>query len=107
VSWGRSFLSKIGCGILAILRSLDILACAVWLAVLYPFGLSCRPTGYETISAYVGKADMNGHRWARRAATVIDWGAELLGDGPNHCYRSWMHWRPLHDKRIIECLLGE
>jgi hypothetical protein len=101
-SWLVSFPKKLARGILAILRAIDILVCAIWLTALYPFGLSCRPTGYETISAYVGRADLNGHRWARLAAIAIDWGAEVLGDGPNHCYRSWMHWKPLHEKRVLE-----
>lgn len=82
--------------VLALCRALDILACVIWLSLLYPFGLADRPTGYETISAYVGRAQANGMRWARHAAAVIDWGAALLGDGPDHCARSWALWARLN-----------
>ncbi len=80
---------------LALCRALDILACVIWLSALYPFGLSDRPTGYETISAYVGRAQANGMRWAKPVASMIDWAAMLLGDGPGHCARSWALWARL------------
>ena len=85
--------------IMALCRAVDILACVIWLSLLYPFGLADRPTGYETISAYVGRAQFNGMRWARLVGSVIDWGAERLGDGPDHCARSWVVWSNVYNLR--------
>jgi hypothetical protein len=82
-------LAKFGFCALALSRALDVLACAVWLSVLYPFGLADRPTGRETISAYVGTAAANGMRWGVRMARAIDWLAERLGDKPDHCARAY------------------
>lgn len=47
------------------------------------------------ISSYVGKAASNGMPWALRAERWIDWGAELLGDEPNHCRRAWLFYKVL------------
>lgn len=80
---------------IAVLRALDLLACTLWLAVLYPLGLADKPTGRHMISSYVGKAALNGMPWAIRAERVIDWLAELVGDGPNHCRRAYMFYKVL------------
>lgn len=86
---------KLGHVLVALLRAIDILACVVWLSALYPFGLADKPTGYETISAYVGRAQHNGMAWARPAAAVIDFGARLLGERPGHCIRAYLFWAVL------------
>lgn len=78
---------------IAFLIAVDILACTIWLAPLYVFGLADRPSGRQMISSYVGKAAFNGHRWARRLAAVINWAFELMGDGPDHCHRAYLHYR--------------
>ncbi|TCM17197.1 hypothetical protein EDF56_106313 [Novosphingobium sp. PhB165] len=73
----------------ALLRAFDILLCAVWLSALYPLGLADRPYGRETISAYVGLAQHNGMAWGIRAAAVVDWLAQRVGEGPGHCHRAY------------------
>lgn len=55
---------------LALLKAIDILACAVWLGVLYPFGLAARPTGRQMISSYVGEAAAGGNAAGRRAGPL-------------------------------------
>lgn len=81
----------------ALLRAIDILACAIWLGALYPFGLASRPSGREMISSYVGEAAFNGHRWGRIAAAAIDRLFEWLGEGPGHCQRVFIKYRYLDD----------
>ena len=81
----------------ALLIALDILACTLWLAPLYVLGLSGKPTGRQLISSYVGEAQHNGMRWAKVSAWIINEGAELLGDGPDHCYRTYLKYRLLDD----------
>lgn len=88
---------RMGEYILPLLRAVDILCCALWLSALYPFGLASRPSGRELISSYIGEAQHNGHRWAQRAAAVIDWMAERLGDRPDHCLRAFRHYQFLDD----------
>lgn len=80
---------------LALLRAVDVLACAVWLSSLYPFGLAGRPTGRETISAYVGSAAANRMPWGLRMARIIDWLAQRLGEAPGHCQRAYLFYRRL------------
>ena len=75
-----AFLRRFGHVLRALLILTDIVLCFCWLAPLYLVGLADRPTGRQLISAYVGRARINGHRWARAAAAVID---ALLGRG--HC----------------------
>lgn len=77
----------------AIMIALDVVLCTFWLAPLYVFGLAGRPTGRQLISSYVGEAQHNGMKWARIPAAVIDFGAELLGDGPDHCYRTFVKYQ--------------
>lgn len=81
----------------ALLMVIDIIACFLWLAVLYPFGLSARPNGHQMISAYVGRAAINGRVWARRVEGVIDWIFETLGNGPDHCRRAARHYAGFAD----------
>lgn len=75
---------------MGLLIALDVLLCALWLALLHPFNLASRPTGRQLISGYVGKAAHNGHRWGRIAALVIDWLFWALGDGRDHCRRTYL-----------------
>jgi len=86
---------RAGQSLWALLKALDILACTLWLAPLYVFGLADKPTGRRMISSYVGEAAANGHRWARRAAAVIDYAAIALGDAQGHCDRAYRHYRGL------------
>ena len=79
----------------AVLRSIDILFCTIWLAPLYVVGLADRPSGRQMISSYVGKAASNGHYWAIAAEDVIDGIAQALGDRPGHCLRAYLHYRGL------------
>jgi len=69
---------------------IDIALCLAWPAPLYLIGgerWASRPTGRQMISAYIGRASINGMRWARRAEAIIDWLFERLGDRPAHCAR--------------------
>jgi len=88
---------RLGHCVFPLLRALDILACTIWLSLLYPFGLAGRPTGREFVSSYVGEAQFNGHRWAKSAAAVIDWCALRLGDKPGHCLRAFRKYQFLDD----------
>lgn len=88
---------RMGECILPLLRAFDILCCTIWLASLYPFGLASRPSGREMISSYIGEAQHNGHRWAARAAAVIDWIAMKLGDRSDHCLRAFRRYQFLDD----------
>lgn len=80
----------------ALLMLIDIILCFAWLAALYPFGLADRPNGHQMISAYVGRAAINGMGWARRAARAIDW---IMGPltGPDHCRRAARHYAGFAD----------
>lgn len=78
-----ALLRRIGHVIQALLILIDIAVCYVWIASLYLIGgekWAGKPTGRQMISAYVGRASLNGHRWARIAAKVID--AVM---GKSHC----------------------
>ncbi|MXO73589.1 hypothetical protein [Alteraurantiacibacter buctensis] len=79
--------ARLATSAMALLIALDVLLCTLWLIPLYVAGLASRPTGRQLISGYVGKARLNGHRWARVAGAVIDWIFARLGDGPAHCTR--------------------
>ncbi len=93
----RRFATRCGASALAVLKAIDILACAVWLGSLYPFGLAARPTGRQMISSYVGEAAAGGMAWAVRAAWAIDRVAMLLGDAPDHCGRAFRRYQFLDD----------
>ncbi|MDQ4421477.1 hypothetical protein OOT33_13700 [Sphingobium sp. DEHP117] len=75
-----ALLRRIGDVVQGLLIVIDIAVCYIWLAPLYLVGLADRPTGRQMISSYVGRAALNGHRWARIAARVID--AVM---GKSHC----------------------
>lgn len=90
-------LRRLGFCALAMFRALDLLACTIWLSLLYPFGLADRPTGRQLISGYVGKAAHNGMPWGRRMARLIDWLAMRFGDKPDHCQRAFLFYSRLED----------
>lgn len=81
----------------ALLIAADIVLCTIWLVPLYVFGLAGKPTGRQLISSYVGEAQHNGMKWAKLSAWLINEGAELLGDGPDHCYRIFRKYQQLDD----------
>lgn len=83
-------MSRVRESLWALLIALDILACTLWLGILYPLRLADKPTGRELISSYVGAAVLGGMTWAKWAAWVIDHLAMLLGDGPYHCVRTYL-----------------
>ena len=88
-------IARLKAAALAVLKALDILLCTLWLAPLYVFGLADKPSGRQMISSYVGKAEVNGHKWATIAGFLIDAGACLLGDKPGHCERAYLHYKAL------------
>ena len=49
------------------------------------------PNADETISSKVGRASLEGKRWARIAEKVIDWFAYALAGQTDHCLRSIGH----------------
>ena len=78
---------------IALLIAIDVLICTLWLAPLYVAGLASKPTGRQLVSGYVGRAAINGHRWAIVVEGVIDWVFERIGDGPTHCARVYLRDR--------------
>ena len=84
---------RIGQCALPVLLAFDLFACTLWLSLLYPFGLADRPTGRQTISCYVGKAEATGTRWGGRMAGILNWIAMRFGDAPDHCRRSYEFWQ--------------
>lgn len=88
------FFSRLVSANVAMLKAHDILLCTLWLAPLYVVGLADRPSGRQMVSSYIGKAAHNGHHWAKRAETVIDWVFEtFFNDRPRHCYRAFRHYQ--------------
>lgn len=85
-------IARLRASVLALLRALDILACTIWLAPLYVVGLADRPSGRQMISSYVGKAMVNGHRWAFFVGGVIDWVFLPIDGRPDHCIRAFRHY---------------
>lgn len=71
----------------AALVLLDVIGCFLWIAPLHLVNLASRPTGRQMISAYIGRAALNGHRWARIAAWPIDRLFRLLDGRGEHCLR--------------------
>lgn len=65
-------IARLGIAALALLVAIDILLCTVWKAPLYVVGLAEKPTGRQLISQFVGKAAINGHRWARIVEAIIN-----------------------------------
>lgn len=86
---------RLGHIVMALLRSLDIAICAVCISALYLINLADRPTGNETISAYVGGGLLNQRGWAVWPGRVIDFLARMCGDGPDHCARAARYYRKL------------
>lgn len=78
---------------IALLKAIDILACTIWLAPLYVVNLADRPSGRQMISSYVGKAMVNGHRWAWIVGGVIDWVFLPIDGKPDHCIRAYRHYK--------------
>lgn len=76
----NGFFVRLGHVALASVLLLDSIVCFAWLAPLYLLGLASRPNGHQLISAYTGRAAINGRAWALRLGSYID---ELLGAG--HC----------------------
>lgn len=46
------------------------------------------PSADETISSYVGRAQLRGRPWARPVAAVIDQLFVWTGEAPGHCIRN-------------------
>lgn len=80
----------------ALLFLLDTVVCFLWIAALYLVGLADRPTGRQLISAYVGRAAINGWRWALRAEKVVNWIMQPF-DGPDHCRRCALRYAGFAD----------
>ncbi|PXA90001.1 hypothetical protein DMC47_28120 [Nostoc sp. 3335mG] len=72
-----------------VLVSIDQLAQVLIVGVAYLLRLTniC-PSADETISSYVGRAQMRGAGWAKIAAATIDGLFVLLGEAPGHCRRN-------------------
>lgn len=66
----------------ALLILLDGLICFFWRAPLYLVCLTEKPYAFDLVSGFVGRAAINGHRWAHRWESVID---AIFGKG--HCRR--------------------
>lgn len=75
---------------IAVLRSVNILACTLIFGSLYIFDKADKPSGRMMISCYVGRALTNGHGWAVPVAGFID---TLFGK--DHCVRAYRHYRGL------------
>lgn len=83
---------RLGYVLLAFALLLDGVACFFWLAPLYLVGLADRPSGHQLISAYVGRAAINGQAWALRTEAAID---DIFG--PQHCLRAARHYAGFAD----------
>lgn len=84
----------------AVLILTDITLCLAWLAPLYLIGggrWASRLSGHQMISAYIGRASINGMRWARIPERAIDWIFERLSDRPAHCARAARHYAGFGD----------
>lgn len=93
-------LRRLGHVLRAVLILLDTALCLAWLAPLYLIGgerWASRPSGHQMISAYIGRASINGMRWARLPERAIDWLFERLGDRPAHCARAARHYAGFGD----------
>jgi hypothetical protein len=89
-------ISRLGQVAIALLLLLDGIACFLWLAPLYLVGLADRPSGHQLISAYVGRAAMNGRAWALRTERIINRIMAPL-TGPDHCRRAARHYAGFAD----------
>ena len=75
--------------IVAFFILLDEIACFLWLAPLYIFGLADNCTGRQLISAYVGRAAINGNRWALYAEQVVNFIIFWQNDHCRKCARAY------------------
>jgi hypothetical protein len=82
-------LRRIGAVARQLLVSVDQLAQVAIVGLAYVSGLTdiC-PSADETISSYVGRAQIRGASWARPIAAAIDAVFVLLGEAPGHCRRN-------------------
>jgi hypothetical protein len=72
-----------------LLVSVDQLAQVVIVGLFYILHITdACPSADETISSYVGRAQMRGAWWANLIAPVIDLLFVLLGEKPGHCLRN-------------------
>ena len=82
-------IARIGAVLRQMLVSIDQFAQVVLVGIAYVAGLtSVCPSADETISSYVGRAELRGARWAIVVAWMIDGLFMLLGDAPGHCRRN-------------------
>ena len=82
-------LGRLGRWLRQILVSLDQLAQVLLVGPFYVVELTdACPSADETISSYVGRAQIRGVWWARVLAPAIDGLFVLLGHAPGHCRRS-------------------
>lgn len=82
-------IGRVGAVLRQLLVSIDQFAQVMLVGVAYIAGLtSVCPSADETISSYVGRAELRGARWGKIAAFVIDNLFVLLGEEPGHCRRN-------------------
>lgn len=82
-------IARIGAVLRQLLVSIDQFAQVAIVGVAYITGLtSVCPSADETISSYVGRAELRGARWGKIAAAFIDCLFILLGEAPGHCLRN-------------------
>jgi hypothetical protein len=81
-------LSRLSLWLRQILVSIDQFGQVLLVGPFYLVGLADEPSADETISSYVGRAELRGARWARPVARAIDGLFVLLGEEPGHCRRN-------------------
>lgn len=82
-------LSRLALLLRQLLVSIDQLAQVLFVGVFYVTGLTDEcPSADETVSSYVGRAELRGARWAWVLARAIDGLFVLLGEAPGHCRRN-------------------
>ena len=82
-------IARVGAVPRQILVSIDQLAQVALVGIAYVAGItSICPSADETISSYVGRAELRGARWAIVVAWMIDRLFVLLGEAPGHCRRN-------------------
>jgi len=91
------FILRVRQSTLAILITTTIAICTLWQGALYPFGLASKPSGRRMTSTFIGEAASNGHRWGMVLSAIVDWVFDALGDGPNHCERTYLKYGKYDD----------
>lgn len=82
-------IARIGAVARQLLVSVDQFAQVLLVGAAFIVGLtSTCPSADETISSYVGRAELRGALWGKAAAAVIDRLFILLGEEPGHCRRN-------------------